>query len=340
MVERKTPAIDAIEHDGSTPATKRVLMYGWDGSNKVRLKTDSEGALGISATLTGADGAIVDGSNSSLRASVLNYAASKPLAVRLTDTDGNYVAPASGSSIYALPGGTYDVQATDLDIRNLVFATDKVDVSGSSIIAFQGGSWTVGLPANAATETTLSSLRASLLDVATQTTLSAINAKLVTGTDIGDVTINNSTGAAAVNIQDGGNTITVDGTVTANVSGGSLRAFIDVTPGGIWSAYSNASLINTAALVKGASGAFGGYYVYNPNSTAVYLQVFNQVSASSVTVGTTTPDYFFGIPATAGANLEFTQGVAHTNGIVIAATGGATNSSLMSLPIQASVFYK
>jgi len=30
------------------------------------------------------------------------------------------------------------------------------------------------------------------------------------GTDIGDVTINNSTGAAAVNIQDGGNTITVD----------------------------------------------------------------------------------------------------------------------------------
>lgn len=36
------------------------------------------------------------------------------------------------------------------------------------------------------------------------------------GVDIGDVTINNASGAAAVNIQDGGNTITVDGTVTAN----------------------------------------------------------------------------------------------------------------------------
>jgi hypothetical protein len=34
------------------------------------------------------------------------------------------------------------------------------------------------------------------------------------GVDVGDVTINNSTGASAVNIQDGGNTITVDGTVT------------------------------------------------------------------------------------------------------------------------------
>ena len=36
------------------------------------------------------------------------------------------------------------------------------------------------------------------------------------GVDIGDVTINNGTGAAAVNIQDGGNSITVDGTITAN----------------------------------------------------------------------------------------------------------------------------
>jgi len=36
------------------------------------------------------------------------------------------------------------------------------------------------------------------------------------GVDIGDVTINNASGASAVNIQDGGNSITVDGSVTAN----------------------------------------------------------------------------------------------------------------------------
>jgi hypothetical protein len=51
------------------------------------------------------------------------------------------------------------------------------------------------------------------------TSLAAINAKMVTGTDIGDVTINNGTGAAAVNIQDGGNTITVDGTVAVTNAG-------------------------------------------------------------------------------------------------------------------------
>lgn len=39
------------------------------------------------------------------------------------------------------------------------------------------------------------------------------------GVDIGDVTVNNAAGASAVNIQDGGNSITVDGTVAATQSG-------------------------------------------------------------------------------------------------------------------------
>lgn len=39
------------------------------------------------------------------------------------------------------------------------------------------------------------------------------------GVDIGDVTVNNAAGAAAVNIQDGGNSITVDGAVASTQSG-------------------------------------------------------------------------------------------------------------------------
>lgn len=49
---------------------------------------------------------------------------------------------------------------------------------------------------------------------ASEATLSTLNGKFVGGNDIGDVTINNGAGAAAVNIQDGGNSITVDGTVS------------------------------------------------------------------------------------------------------------------------------
>ena len=56
--------------------------------------------------------------------------------------------------------------------------------------------------------------------------LDTINAKLVTGTDIGDVTINNASGASAVNIQDGGNTITVDGTVAVSGVTASIGASI------------------------------------------------------------------------------------------------------------------
>ena len=67
-------------------------------------------------------------------------------------------------------GNSITVDAIDLDIRDLVFATDKVDVGGS----------VVGLDA---------------------TTLSALES----------ITVQNGSGAAAVNIQDGGNSITVDG---------------------------------------------------------------------------------------------------------------------------------
>lgn len=93
---------------------------------------------------------------------------------------------------------TTTVQATDLDIRNLT-NTDVVTAELSAVD-------------NAVLDTIAAK------DFATQTTLAAINTKLVSGTDIGDVTINNASGASAVNIQDGGNSITVDGTVTANLS--------------------------------------------------------------------------------------------------------------------------
>lgn len=53
----------------------------------------------------------------------------------------------------------------------------------------------------------------------------AVKAAANSGTDVGDVTINNASGASAVNIQDGGNSITVDGTfwqTTQPVSAASL----------------------------------------------------------------------------------------------------------------------
>lgn len=70
------------------------------------------------------------------------------------------------------------------------------------------------------------------------------------GVDIGDVTINNASGAGAVNIQDGGNTITVDGSVAATQSG-----TWTVQPGNI--ANTTAWKVDGSAVTQPVSGTVG-----------------------------------------------------------------------------------
>lgn len=86
-------------------------------------------------------------------------------------------------------GGSLTVDAVNLDIRDLAFATDKVDASGS----------TVELGA---------------------TSLAALES----------ITVQNGSGAGAVNIQDGGNSITVDGTVAVSSVGGTVAVTQSTSP--------------------------------------------------------------------------------------------------------------
>ncbi len=60
---------------------------------------------------------------------------------------------------------------------------------------------------------------------------STLAAQTQPGVDIGDVTINNAAGAAAVNIQDGGNSVTVDGSLTVTqATGTNLHVTVDNSP--------------------------------------------------------------------------------------------------------------
>lgn len=96
--------------------------------------------------------------------------------------------------------GSLTVDANNLDIRDLVFSTDKVDVSGSVLGT---GSNIIGfVKLTDGVDTALVSGSGELNVIATAQP----------GVDIGDVTVNNAAGASAVNIQDGGNSITVDNT--------------------------------------------------------------------------------------------------------------------------------
>ena len=51
----------------------------------------------------------------------------------------------------------------------------------------------------------------------------AVESQANSGVDIGDVTVNNAAGAAAVNVQDGGNSLTVDGAVTSTPAASELH---------------------------------------------------------------------------------------------------------------------
>ena len=75
-----------------------VELLGEDTSQLRKLQSDSSGFLKVNVAAGGAgDGAILDGVTSSIKATVLDYTNSNPLAVRLTDTAGDYVGAGAGT---------------------------------------------------------------------------------------------------------------------------------------------------------------------------------------------------------------------------------------------------
>lgn len=113
------------------------------------------------------------------------------------------------------------------------------------------------------------------------------------GVDIGDVTINNASGASAVNIQDGGNSITVDGTVSVS---GSVAVTGPLTDAQLRASVVPVSLTSTTITGTVASTQSGSWSVGVNNASgasAVNIQdggnsitVDGSVAISSVIPGT------------------------------------------------------
>ena len=116
-------------------------------------------------------------------------------------TEGDSDASVTGGAMIAFTSGNAAVAALAESDGTLIVNPTALSNSTDSITAHQGGTWTVGLSAGTNGIGKLTSND---------------------GVDIGDVTINNASGASAVNIQDGGNSITVDGTVTVQDGGSSV----------------------------------------------------------------------------------------------------------------------
>lgn len=182
-----------------------------------------------------------------------------------TETDGDVVVKvgdgtlpsqqlavnADGSVNITDNGASITVDATDLDIRDLAFATDKVDASGSSVsVSNAGGASAVNIQ-DGGNSITVDAINLDIRDLAFATdkvdasgSVVALDAPTLAALE--SITVQNGAGAAAVNIQDGGNSITVDGTVSAS----NFPATVDTNYGAV-----GASTLRSAAQIGNATGA-------------------------------------------------------------------------------------
>jgi hypothetical protein len=186
--------LDAAGHDVAVPAIKIVL--GGVGADSGFVSAANPLPVTFSGASSG-DGAVLDGVSGAIRATVFDYVNSNPIAVRLTDTNGDYVAPGGGAG-----GGL-----TDAELR-----AAPVPVSGTF--------WQATQPVSG--PLTDAQLRASAVPIAdgggsitVDGSVSVSNfpaTQAVTGTfwqATQPVSI-----AAAVPVTDNGGSLTVDGSVS------------------------------------------------------------------------------------------------------------------------------
>lgn len=205
------PAIDQEEHEGSLePATKRVLAYGYDGSAKQILKTDSSGRLDTTASISASTVAI---SSAPTLYAVVNTSAvgtTNSLATLLASNQWIGLVSAasihgkvdliSSPTLYAVVNtgalGTTNSLVTLLNsTAQIGFATVQV----ANTVPVTGTFWQATQPVSVA---------ATLNSLVTVNNFPATYAVTQSGT------------WDEVGINDSGNTITVDGTITANLAAG------------------------------------------------------------------------------------------------------------------------
>jgi hypothetical protein len=111
----------APDKTGDNIAAKKVAVYVDSGGSWVRM-TQPGGA-------SGGDGAILDGVTSSTKATVKSYTNANPLTVRLSDTNGDYVAAGAGTQY------TEDAAAAADPVGGMLLARRKDTLSTTEVSA-------------------------------------------------------------------------------------------------------------------------------------------------------------------------------------------------------------
>jgi hypothetical protein len=99
------------------------------------------------------------------------------------------------------------------------------------------------------------------------------------------------------------------------------------------------ALTSTAQAIKASAGKLKGYFIYNPNAAAAYVQFYN-TAQGSVTVGTTNPLFMLTIPPGSAANLWMESGVNFSTAMSWSATSTAGGNGAPTTALDAVAWYE
>ena len=334
------------------PATSAVVLIGNKGSSPAYVRLgDSSVAATVNDIMVPAGGgcALTVGANTYIAAitasasTTLNTAGGTGLGqtcfgggsgsgggggdVNITAVGGNSVSTTLPVSCTVTANlGTLNGAATAANQTTGNSSLSNIDAStAATASAVSGVAQDTSLTQVQGTYSTVTGNKVYVMDPSTGNPLTYTGATDTNLTQIGGTSASVNSGSA-----DGGTLRVVPAT-------GSSVSLVPATSGGLSTA--TAALSTTVTSVKASAGQVYGWYVYNANSTACYLQVFNTASGS-VTLGTTTPTMSLGIPAGGGANVAMPNGIAFSTAISMAATTTRAGSTACTSAIDVNIQYK
>ena len=257
---------------------------------RVTVASDSTGVLSVDdngASLT-VDNAALSVTGGGVEATALRVTVA-------SDSTGVLSVDDNGAALTVDNGGTFAVQVDGAALTALQLIDDVVHSGDAALSKYA----VMGAVLDDAATATVTENQAQSLRMTSGRALH-VQAQANSGVDIGDVTINNAAGASAVNVQDGGNAITVDwaGTappIGAGVEATALRVTVATDSTGVLSVDDNGSSLTidgTVAIGDGtdtvdvlADGADNVANTVNQLVTAAMLYAYDGTAFDRVTNG-------------------------------------------------------
>lgn len=254
----------------------QMLMYGVYNGAPRALAVDASGNLNISASISGADGTIQDGATPSIEVTVRDYLNSNPLAVAITDANGDLVSSFGGGIQYTEGDTDTTITGTALLFESntgtsalgVVSSATPLPITGTVTVTDGAGALNVICDSGCAGSGTLGT-HGTTLGTITSVTGGVLmgNASTATPTDVGadgDAAAFWLTRNGALNVADGGGSLTVDGTVTVTDGAGALNIICDSGCSGSGASHTDDATF-TAATDDGVP-IFGFYNNSTPDS--------------------------------------------------------------------------